>query len=302
VTRVAVVANPAKLDDPAKARAAIDDVCARHGVDAPLWFETTPEDPGGGQTRDALAQGADLVCALGGDGTVRAVGEVLAGGDVPLGLLPGGTGNLLARALELVPDDVVEAMEVALTGREIRLDVGTLQVDGGEEQVFLVMAGMGLDAEMMDRTDERLKAAVGWVAYVLGGVRAAAGGGFTARVQVAGGPVVRRSAQAVVVGNSGRLQGGLELMPEARLDDGLLDVAVVAPHGVLGWLRTIATVATAGRAHRHLDRHQAPAVRVRAGRPTQAQLDGDPIGEHRELEARVRPAALRVRVPRVEED
>lgn len=298
MTRVAVVANPAKVEDTAKARRVIEEVCAAHGLDAPLWFETTEEDPGGGQARDALAQGADLVCAFGGDGTVRAVAEVLAGGDVPLGLLPAGTGNLLARTLELAPDDLAAAVEVALGGRDLRLDVGALRVDGGEEQVFLVMAGMGLDAEMMDRTDERLKAAVGWPAYIVGGVRAVAGGGFTARVQLSGGQVVRRSARAVVIGNSGRLQGGLELMPEARLDDGLLDVAVVAPRGVVGWARALWTVVSSGEGHRHLDRRQSEAVRVRSARPTTAQLDGDPIGAHRELEARVRPGALVVRVAR----
>lgn len=300
MTRVAVVANPAKLEDVEKARRVVEDVCTARGLDAPLWFETTVEDPGGGQARDALAQGADVVCALGGDGTVRAVGEVLAGSDAALGLLPAGTGNLLARALGLGTDDLAAATEVALTGRDVRLDVGAVRVDGGDEQAFLVMAGIGLDAEMMDRTDERLKAAVGWPAYILGGLRALLGGGFTAHVQVAGGPVVRRSARAVVIGNSGQLQGGLELMPDAVLDDGLLDVAVVAPRGVRGWVRALWTVATSGAGHRHLDRQQAAAVRVRAGAPTATQLDGDPIGEFRELEARVRPGALRVRLAAAE--
>jgi len=296
VTRVAVIVNPSKFDDLDEQRRVVEKTCERHGVDAPLWLETTVEDPGSGQAREALSQGAELVCAFGGDGTVRAVAEVLADTDVPLGLLPGGTGNLLARALELVVHDVEEALEVALTGRDARIDVGTVRADGGDEQVFVVMAGMGLDAETMARTDERLKAAVGWPAYVLAGLRAAVGGGFTARVQVAGGTVVRRAAKAVVVGNSGRLQGGLELMPDAAIDDGLLDIAVVAPRGAAGWARTLWTVATAGRQHRHLKLQQAEAVRVRSNAPTPTQLDGDPIGEHRELEFRVRPGALLVRV------
>ncbi|UJP40076.1 diacylglycerol/lipid kinase family protein [Cellulomonas palmilytica] len=296
MTRVAIVANPSK-PEVVDARPLLDEVCEQAGLERPLWLETTPEDPGVGQTRAALEQGADLVCAFGGDGTVRAVAEVLAGGDVPLGLLPGGTGNLLARALSLTADDVGDAMRVVLDGRDERVDVGVMRFDGdAREHVFLVMAGVGLDAETMARTDERLKAAVGWPAYLLGGLRAAVGRGFTAHVQVAGATPVRRSAKAVVIGNSGRLQGGLELMPDAQLDDGLLDVAVVAPRGLVGWVRTLVTVVRSGPGHRHLDRQQAPAVRVRVSRPVAAQLDGDPVGEFREVEARVRPGALTVRV------
>lgn len=296
MTLVAIVANPAK-QEVVDARPGLERVCKEHGLEPPLWFETTPDDPGSGQTREALEQGADLVCAFGGDGTVRAVAEVLAGGDVPLGLLPGGTGNLLARALSLTSDDPEAAMQVVLDGRDERIDVGALRFDGDDdEHVFLVMAGVGLDAETMVRTDERLKAVVGWPAYILGGMRAALGRGFTAHVQVQGGPPVRRTTRAVVIGNSGRLQGGVELMPDARLDDGLLDVAVVAPRGLVGWVRTLATVLTSGPGHRHLDRHQGPAVRVRTERPTATQLDGDPVGAHRTIEARVRPGALTVRV------
>lgn len=297
MSRAAVVANPSKLDDAEATRRVLEEVSETHGWDRPLWVETTEEDPGGGQTREALAQGADLVCALGGDGTVRAVAEVLAGGDVPLGLLPAGTGNLLARALDLTLDSLEDAMSVALTGRTARIDVGTLRVDGSaDEQVFLVMAGMGLDAETMDRADERLKGAVGWLAYLVSGMRAAIGGGFTAHVRTDDGPTVRRAVRSVVVGNSGRLQGGMKLMPDARLDDGLLDVAVIAPRGLAGWVRTIVSIITSGRGHADLARLQGTTVRVAAGEPTATQLDGDPVGEHRQMVCRVRPGALLVRV------
>lgn len=298
MTRVAVVANPAKLDDPDETRRVLAQVCARHGAPPPLWFETSEEDPGGGQTRAALEQGAELVCALGGDGTVRAVAEVLAGGDVPLGVLPGGTGNLLARALELPLDDLEKAADVALAGRTVPVDVGTLRVDGERsERVFLVMAGMGLDAETMDRADERLKGVVGWPAYLVSGLRAAAGGGFTVRLKLDDDTIVRQAVRTVVVGNTGRLQGGVELLPDARVDDGVLDVAVLAPRGLLGWLRTVWTVLTSGRGHSGLRRHQAQTVRLAVAVPTTAQLDGDPVGEHRTMVCGVRPRALPVRVP-----
>lgn len=297
MTHLAVVANPSKLDDAEKIRAVIDDVCATHGLDRPLWIETTVEDPGSGQTREALDQGADLVCALGGDGTVRAVAEVLAGGDVPLGLLPAGTGNLLARALGLPVDSLEDALAVVLDGRTSRIDVGTLTLDGSDdEHVFLVMAGMGLDAETMAHADERLKGVLGWPAYLVSGVKAAARGGFTARVQPRDGHATSRTVRAVVIGNSGTLTGGMELMPEARLDDGLLDAAVIAPSGLPGWIRTIRTVLTAGRAHEHLERYQSTGFRVSTQHPRAVQLDGDAVGEHRKLECRVRPGVLPVRV------
>ncbi|WP_066583947.1 diacylglycerol/lipid kinase family protein [Cellulomonas timonensis] len=298
MTRVAVVANPAKLDDPESTRRVVDGVLADHGLEPALWFETTAEDPGCGQTREALEQGADLVCAIGGDGTVRAVGDVLAGGDVPLGLLPAGTGNLLARALDLPLTSLEDALGIALDGRTHRLDVGGLRVDGADEElVFLVMAGMGLDAEAMAHADERLKGAVGWPAYLVSGARAAVRGGFTANVQTRGGQAMTRTVRAVVIGNSGRLQGGVELLPEASLDDGLLDVAVVAPRGLAGWIRTIATVFSSGRSHAHLERRQTTDVRVSARHPTAVQLDGDALGEHRVLTCRVRPGALPVQLP-----
>ena len=301
MSQAAIIVNPTKLDDAAKSRQAVDEVCERHGQPRPLWIETTEDDPGGGQTRQALDEGADLVCALGGDGTVRAVAEVLAGTDVPLGLLPAGTGNLLARALELSIGSIEDAMEVALTGRTARIDVGTLRVDGAaQEKVFVVMAGMGMDAEIMDTTDERLKSAVGWPAYVVAGLRALRGSGFAARVQADQGPTVRRKARMVVVGNSGKLRGGVALLPDAVLDDGLLDVAVLAPRGPIGWIRTTASVLAAERGHdedhQELARVQAPAFRVSADRPTATQLDGDPVGEHRRIECRVRAGALLVRV------
>lgn len=299
MTKVAVVVNPSKFDDVDKQRAVLNEVCERHGLDRPLWFETTEEDPGKGQTQEALTQGADVVCAFGGDGTVRAVGEALAGGEVPLGLLPGGTGNQLAHAMDLATDDAAEAMETVVTGRDRRIDVGVLRADGGDEQVFLVMAGMGLDAETMDQTDEKLKARVGWPAYILGGLRAAAGGGFSARVELADGQALKRRVRAVIVGNSGQLRGGLELMPDAELDDGLLDVAVVSPRGLLGWGQALLTLATGGRKGRkNLDRRQAEQVRVRAEKPTMAELDGDPIGDCRVLDLTIRAGALLVRVPR----
>ncbi|HEY8281601.1 MAG TPA: diacylglycerol kinase family protein, partial [Leifsonia sp.] len=169
-TRVAaVVANPVKvdLDD---LRASVDAAAQRHGWGETLWFETTEDDPGEGQTREALESGADMVIAAGGDGTVRTVAEVLHGTDASLALLPSGTGNLLARNLDLTLDDADHALETAFGGRDRKIDVAVADIRGEDGTVrrhsYLVMAGLGIDAKMLVATDDDLKAKAGWLAYV----------------------------------------------------------------------------------------------------------------------------------------
>src|SRR6478736_8771452 len=164
--RAAIVINPAKTVD-VDVRELMAKHCEENGWGETLWLETTKEDPGVGQAKEALKQGADLVIAAGGDGTVRCVAEVLAGGDIPMGLLPLGTGNLLARNLGMDVTDFDGAMAGALTGAERKIDVvRAKQSDPDQDQIFLVMAGLGYDATIMGDTNEDLKDKVGWLAYV----------------------------------------------------------------------------------------------------------------------------------------
>jgi len=140
--RAAVVANPTKFTDVEAVRMRVANVMRTEGYGEPLWYETTVTDPGTGQARQALADGAVLVCALGGDGTMRAVAQGLVGTGIPMGLLPGGTGNLFARNLDVPVDSLERALLVALTGQNQRVDVGRLQVrregsDTPEEHLFL---------------------------------------------------------------------------------------------------------------------------------------------------------------------
>ncbi len=295
---LAVVVNPTKFDDLDSVKDAVAEACARHGWPAARWYETSAEDPGHGQTQQAVRDGATLVCPLGGDGTVRSVASALVGEDVPLGLLPGGTGNLLARNLDLPVTDLAASLDIALSGVDRAIDVGTVSWDGGQEQIFLVMAGLGLDADTMAGADETIKNTVGWPAYVLSGARALRGAGFRVSVQADASAPIDSQARSVVVGNCGTLTGGIALMPQALLDDGRLDAVVVAPQGVLGWLGVMADVATRHRrGSRRLQRRTSASITVRAERPVQAEIDGDAVGRRQRMVSGVRPLALRVRVP-----
>jgi diacylglycerol kinase (ATP) len=294
----AVVANPTKIEPGTRQRIAA--VCTGLGWAEPLWLETTVEDPGTGQARLAVERGADVVLACGGDGTVRSVAEALAGTGVAMGLVPAGTGNLLARTLG-TPENVPLAARLALTGDDRAIDVGRIRIDGAEEErVFLVMAGTGFDAAIMENTPEALKVRVGPLAYVISGLRAMRGRRVRVTLTLDDDPPLRRRTRTVVVGNSGTLLGGLVLMPRATIDDGVLDVVSIAPSTVAGWVAVALRVITRRRGgHERVEHWQARSITVRTEAPQPCQVDGDPVGDAQELAIRVDPGALLVRVPTV---
>lgn len=296
--RAAIIINPAKTVD-----VDVRELAARHAAEngwgETLWFETTKEDPGVGQAKEALAQGADIVIAAGGDGTVRCVAEVLCGGDVPMGLLPLGTGNLLARNLGMDITDYDGAMAGALAGTERKIDVvRARRSDPDLEQLFLVMAGVGYDATIMADTDEELKHKVGWLAYVDAGIRNLPGKPVKATVVIDGKRAVHRGVRSVMVGNCGKVQGGLEIFPEAKMDDGLLDVAVLAPHhGRLGWLSVLAGMIVKGKNNStSVEYFQGKTVEIILEHNDDYQLDGDHEGQGKHVLMTLDPSALTVRM------
>lgn len=299
--RAAVVVHGAKIDAQDPRRRQIEVASTRLGWRAPIWLSTTADDPGRGQTEEALASGACAVLAFGGDGTARIVAGALAGSGVPMGLLPAGTGNLLARNLGIPVNRLEGALQVALTGRDRAIDVGRVEFAATPEatprpEAFMVMAGLGFDAEVMAGTGPELKQRLGWVAYVISGTQRLRGRRTPVTIQVDGGPVRERRIRTVVVGNCGTLQGGIQLLPAAVPDDGWLDVVVVAPRSLLGWLTVTRAVITR-REHSTVEHFRCRSIEVRAERPLHAQLDGDPVGTARLLRAHVDPMALVVRVP-----
>jgi diacylglycerol kinase family enzyme len=296
--RAAIIINPAKTVD-----IDVRELAAKHSAEngwgETLWFETTKEDPGVGQAKEALAQGADIVIAGGGDGTVRCVAEVLSGGDIPMGLLPLGTGNLLARNLGMDITDYDGAMAGAFAGTERKIDVvRARRSDPEKEQLFLVMAGVGYDATIMADTDEELKHKVGWLAYVDAGIRNLPGKPVKATIVIDGQQAVRRGVRSVMVGNCGKVQGGLEIFPEAKMDDGLLDVAVLAPHhGRLGWLSVVAGMIGKGRGKdTAVEYFQGKTVEITLEHNDDYQLDGDHEGQGKHVLMSLDPGALTIRM------
>lgn len=306
--RVAFVANPTKPGaDDTKERALA--ACAARGLPEPLWFDTTAEDPGEGQAREAVAAGAEVVVAVGGDGTVRAVAQALAGTPVPMALLPQGTGNLLARNLDLPLGDLDELLRIALVGLDRMIDVGRLTVHAGEaagtSHLFLVIAGVGFDAAMVADTDEQLKAKVGWVAYFVAGIRHLHARRLRIEARLDDGQWYALRLRTLLIGNCGRLPGGITLLPDALIDDGWLDVgAIDVRAGMLGWTQLFGAVVAQGFGVRadlpgsigHIDHARARTVRLRLREPQPVQVDGDIVGGALELEAVVEPRALTVRV------
>lgn len=302
--RAAVIVNPTKFDNPEIVRDSIRHICARHAWAEPLWLETTVEDPGTGQARAAVEAGVDLVCPLGGDGTVRAVAAGLVGGRVPLGLLPGGTGNLMARNLGLPVDSLEEALHIALTGRDHAVDVGSINVvapeetqDAAKDYYFLVMAGLGFDADVMAAMDEELKSKVGWAAYLVSGLQQVQGEHFAATVAFDDGEPSEVEVRSIMLGNCGKVQLGVELLPDARVDDGTLDAMLLSPDGVAGWAGIVGSFMTkTSRGNKDVAHRQFTSATIALATPQELELDGDSIGAASLVTVSVRPRALTIRL------
>ena len=235
---------------------------------APLFLPTTREDHGEGLARHAAAAGAELVFAVGGDGTVRACASALAGTDVRLAIIPRGTANLTASALE-IPHRLGAALAVGFGGHETMLDLGVADGRG-----FTAMAGIGLDATVIDATHRLRKLRWGWLAYAQAGLGHLHGAPNHFTVRLDGARALHRRARSVVVGNAGLLPGGFPLLPDARPDDGLLDVGILAPSawptgpgsGTACWPAAAATTA-AWNATGH-GGWRSPPTRTCRARPT----------------------------------
>ena len=319
--RAAVIFYPGRVDR-RKLQSAIQQTTMPLGWEPTLWLKTTEHETGGVQVQRALAQKATHLLVAGGDGTVREVLDALAHIGTPaskkvtVGIIPIGTGNVLARNLRIDLNDLKGSVHRGLLGNRHPLDLGLARIifaDGKRAEMhFAVMAGVGLDAKIMQNTNEKLKRAIGWVAYLDGGIKALPSLFERMDVSVDGREARTLKLVSLLIGNAGWLPGNISLMPDARLDDGLLDVAAVGPRRFWNWIDFWGRVTWGNRVIRPnrmgrqlmdatanvktLENLSGAKIRVIPERPVHMQLDGDPLGLIAEVEFEVQPRAVTFRV------
>ena len=377
-----VVVNPSKPRATAAVRSRLEDELYEAGYARPVWLETSVSEPGTMQARLALAAGARLVVAAGGDGTVRSVAAGLAGTGAQMGIVPLGTANLAARNLGVPVGDPRAAAKVVAQGVDLPADLawvrtepwsdpdvdpdpapgsspsgqagsGTLtgrasaappgapptQADSqqlsaeaaravrtiqratrrprqwtrptlGDEHACMVVAGIGFDAGLVASTRPALKARVGWGAYALAAMENLGSPRMDLVLSLldeAGARRVERlRARNLLVANGGRLPAGITLLPQARTDDGLLDVAAIdTVAGLAGWSSLARQVLPPYAAHysesgRSLGRvmlRRGGEVAVQLSAPALVEVDGDLLAPTQGMRVRIDPGALLIRRP-----
>jgi diacylglycerol kinase family enzyme len=324
---VVVVYNPSKQADFDELKQILKETAGDAGLPEPVWVETTPEDSGWGQTREALKRKPSVVIAAGGDGTVRMVAGALAGSGVPMGLIPVGTGNLLARNVGLPLDSPRNMASIALTGRTRRVDIGWIEAPEetpelraavnviapdaeiySGSQPFIVIAGMGFDAQVMDDTDPTLKRVMGWPAYVVSGMKHLDSQRVNAHLVTGEGDHRNEKdieARSIMFANCGTLTGGLVLAPDARIDDGWLDIAVLdTKAGIFGWTDLARRIGLRQFGMRDRVLPETGSIEFRrtknavitAAEPELIQADGDALGWAAEVTARIEMGGVLLRV------
>lgn len=316
----AFVVNPSK-PQAAQRRERIEQFCRAKGLTEVEFIETQLDKDGRVCALEALDHGADVVVAVGGDGTVRTVASALSGTGHALGIVPIGTGNLFARNMGIPLDDIDAALSVATSHGSRHVDVGRLTlldddtVDHGH--AFLIIAGIGFDALMIDDTDPELKKNISWLAYFVSGVKNLFTPKYHGNVTITSADGSTHTTRGLafrtlMAGNCGQIPV-FSLMPEASYDDGLLDFEVIdTSGGIIGWANLFGDVVhqtITGKAgssplstNSSIDQIQGVSAEITLEKSAPAQVDGDMLPYTRHIRFSVERQALCVRVPEIEPD
>lgn len=271
--------------------------------------ETTIEIGADELARQAAREGVKRLVVCGGDGTVMAAvnglheGQDESGrgpgeGERPqqderpvLSIVPGGTANLLAAALE-IPTDIEEAVEIALSGVERAIDLGRCG-----EHVFALGLGLGLTEKLVSQASAREKESLGKLAYAKAMLRELGARPTSFRFQIDGAPEQKSRGVGIVVANSGRIGGALHFAPDALMDDGLLDLCILHRFDIRDAARMMAKMLVGSLPEdRAVTFLQGKSIKILSEPPLDLQIDGEEVDESTPLEAHVLPGALRVRV------
>jgi diacylglycerol kinase (ATP) len=298
VRRALLIANPAARRA-ARCRKVAAAAFERAGVPCDVLLTERPGH--GAELARERGRGYDAVFALGGDGTVMEIAGALVGTGVPVGVLAGGTGNLLARAVG-IPLDVARAVPTLLDGERRRIDLGRLP----DARVFAVAAGVGIDARMVRDTPPWMKRRLGVLAYAITATRAALAAVirrrfFRVRLTVDG-VVHERTAAAAMVANFGAiLHDRITFGPGIQSDDGVLDACIYSPRTLGDAFRIMWRLLRKNFSSDECILYQSGRrIRIETLPRHQFQADGEMIGET-PLEVEVLPLAAEFLVPRSRE-
>lgn len=295
--RFLVLLNPRAAGvQPAQLRRRIAGTLAMHGVAFDI-IETQTESEALGVANRAAELGYRAVVAAGGDGTIALALRGTAGTETPVAILPFGTGNQLALNLG-IPDSLEDAIRVAVEGETEAIDLGRIGAD-----YFALIAGCGLDADVMAGATTELKGRIGVLAYFYSGLKQAIAGKSAKYRIVADGEEIEVQAAMVLLANAGLIGAGslpveVQVAPRSNFQDGLLDVGVFAPRhlpDMAGMLWRMATKKYSGDERMFF--LQAKEVRIDSEPEVAVQIDGEVRGTT-PIEARIQPLAGRILVPR----
>ncbi len=302
--RATVIVNP--IAGPGRSRtigACVDlakSVFATHQYDAEVLVTTGPDDA----TRfakGAVANHADVVVAWGGDGTVNGAAAGVAGTGIPLAIIPGGSGNGLARDL-IIPFDPAQAFDVAATGRVRAIDAGDLQ-----GSLFFNVAGIGLDARIAGRlaTEGHRRGLMGYVFATIAELRSyeacaySITNAYDAHGGALGGDITGRMALFIALANSRQYGSGAQIAPKALLDDGQMEVVIVEPQSAVQIARQLPAL-FGGRLQEGpgIVMRSAASMEISCAQPIAFHVDGEPRTGPNLVRLQTRRGALLVKVTR----
>ncbi|QBD81568.1 diacylglycerol kinase family lipid kinase [Ktedonosporobacter rubrisoli] len=272
--------------------AIIVDALRTHGLEPEVWH-TTPDDPGEGLARQAAQEGADIVIAAGGDGTIHAVASGVLNTSSVLGIIATGTMNNLARSLG-IPNTIAEACEVIARGTTHPIDVGQIN-----DHIFLEVAGVGLEAELFPAAEEIKSQGF---ASTLRGIRDGLKALFAFQpikflISFDGRRSRTYRALQITICNSPYYGARLRFAPMAIMDDGLLDILIYKNFSKLEYIRHAISISQGQRPlEPKMTRRKIRSLYVSAEQPVEVHADGIPCG-HTPATISILAGALQVRIP-----